>query len=58
VPQATLKAGLQIPFGALTIALLSFAFRSFHVPSKVMQIALRIGQGSECSKWLSIISYR
>ena len=58
VPQTTLKGVLQMPFGALTITLLSFAFRSFHVPSKVMQLALRIGQGSECSKWLSIISYQ
>ena len=34
-----------------------FAFMSFHVLSKVMEMALWLGQGTECNKWLSL-SYR
>ena len=31
-----------------------FAFISFDVLSKVMEMALRLGQGTECNKWLSL----
>ena len=34
-----------------------FAFMSFHFLSKVMEMAFWLGQGTECSKWLSL-SYR
>ena len=34
-----------------------FAFMSFHFLSKVMEMALWLGQGTECNKWLSL-SYR
>ena len=34
-----------------------FAFMSFHFLSKVMKMALWLGQGTECNKWLSL-SYR
>ena len=34
-----------------------FAFMSFHFLSKVMEMALWLGQGTECNKWLSQ-SYR
>ena len=34
-----------------------FAFMSFHFLSKVMEMALWLGQGIECDKWLSL-SYR
>ena len=34
-----------------------FAFLSFHVLSKVVEMALWLGQGTECNKWLSL-SYR
>ena len=30
-----------------------FAFMSFHFLSKVMEMALWLGQGTECNKWLS-----
>ena len=36
---------------------LSYSFcMSFHVLSKVMDMALRLGQGTECNKWLSLRS--
>ena len=31
-----------------------FAFMSFHFLSKVMEMALWLGQGTECNKWLSL----
>ena len=34
-----------------------FAFMSFHFQTKVMKMALWLGQGTECNKWLSP-SYR
>ena len=34
-----------------------FAFMSFHVLFKVVDMALWLGQGTECNKWLSL-SYR
>ena len=31
-----------------------FAFMSFHFLSKLMEMAQRLGQGTECNKWLSL----
>ena len=50
----------QIPFVFIPMCIhglsssFHFAFISFHFVSKAMEMALWLGQGTECSKWLSL----
>ena len=39
---------------ACSFHIFHFAFISFDFLSKVMEMALRLGQGTECNKWLSL----
>ena len=59
IPFIFIPMCIYVPSSSFHLHAFSFHFvlMSFHFLSKVMEMALWLGQGTECNKWLSL-SYR